>query len=448
MFVIPLTEVDIPKPDQNWMEPIARALRSLPVLFSRFFRFPVFPSGGERAKLLWLVRLRWLAVALFFVLAGPALAMGFLSRETIPVYLGMVGVLLIFNILTQLAVSEQDRQILPFWICFEMAFDLCVLTTILAITGGFANPFVALFLLNVALGGILIPGRLSWPFLFHAHTCLGFLQFQLALKNFDTFDSRLGITFAVYHFLLLSFWLVMRSLGAHLERQFEREAQAKITIEKQDRLRAIGALAAGFSHEFASPLNSAKIRLERALRERPTEDISEALESVKACETVVHQMNSSQLDSRGLVLKEVVIAELLVDVVDSWKEEHPETPVRLSIESHTSALIPPINFAQVVLNLLDNAGEAAPGSEIEVSLRCEKERFHMHVSDQGPGFSEAVLARFGEPFVTTKPEGTGLGLYVSHLFCQSLGGALSIERRRDRSGAAVRLEWPRKREGV
>jgi len=446
--VIPLTEVDILKLEQNLFEPVARTFHRATVLLGRFYRFPAFHSGGEFAKLLWLVRLRWLAVGLFFVLAGPALAMGLLSRETVPVYLGMVSILLIFNLLTQLAISGQERQIRPFWICFEMSFDLCVLTTILAITGGFANPFVTLFLLNVALGGLLIPGRLSWPFLFLAHTFLAFLQFQLAIKNIGAIDSRLVVTFCVYHFLLLSFWLVMRSLGAHLERQFEREAQAKVIIEKQDRLRAIGALAAGFSHEFASPLNSAKIRLERALRERPTEDISEALESVKACETVVHQMNSSQLDSRGFVLKEVAIAELLKDAVDSWKEEYPETPVLLSIKDHTPALIPPINFAQVVLNLLDNAGEAAPGSEIAVTLRCENERFHLHVSDQGPGFSEAVLARFGEPFVTTKPEGTGLGLYVSHLFCQSLGGSLSIQRRQDRSGAMVLLEWPRKREGV
>lgn len=232
----------------------------------------------------------------------------------------------------------------------------------------------------------------------------------------------------------------------HLERQAKREAQAQIIIERQDRLRAIGALAAGFSHEFASPLNSAKIRLERACREQPTEDITEALEAVKDCETVVHQMNSSQIDSRHFAFREVILADLLKDIVDSWREEHPETSVQFRIEDRSSDLIPPINFAQAVLNLLDNAEEAAPEKEINVTLRCSNERFHLYVSDQGPGFIASVLARFGEPFVTTKAAGTGLGLYVSHLFCQSLGGSLTIRPSKELCGAEVHLEWPRQKE--
>ncbi len=443
---MPLTEVDISNLHENPFEPVTRTFNWVTSMLGRFFRFADIPAGGELAKLLWLIRMRWLAVGLFFVLTGPALMMGLLSRETVFVYLAMVSVLLVVNLLTQFVIAEQGRWIGPFWICFQMAFDLCVLTTLLVITGGLANPFVVLFLLNVAIGGLLIPGRLSWPFLFLAHTFLAFLQFQFAIKEIGEISSGLLGTFVVCHFLVLAFWLVMRSLGVHLERQLKREAQAQMIIEKQDRLRAIGALAAGFSHEFASPLNSAKIRLERACHEHPTEDITEALEAVKECETVVHQMNSSQMDSRDFAFREVILADLLKDIVDSWKEEHPETSVRLNYEDRSSGMIPPINFAQAVLNLLDNAGEAAPAKEIDVALRCSNDRFHLQVSDQGPGFTASVLARFGEPFVTTKATGTGLGLYVSHLFCQSLGGSLTIRQSEELGGAEVHLEWPRQRE--
>ncbi len=441
--MISLAEVNILRLTLKPLAPIVGACHQAKKMVLRFFQFPENPACAELAKLIWLVRLRWLGIVLSFLLAAPGLGTGFLRRETMVIYLGLVGVVLLFNLFTHLTVAQSQRGISPFWICFQLAFDLATVTAILGITGTVANPFFALFFLNVALGGLLIPGRLSWPFLSLAHIFLGLLQFQEAIRDLEAADARLLGSFAIFHFLILSFWLVMRSLGTLLEQQFAREAQAKIIIEKQDRLRAIGALAAGFSHEFASPLNAAKIRLERAMREKPTEDLVEALEAVKTCEDIVRQMNSSQMDSRDFNFKKVVVAELLADIVESWRKQNPGTAVYMQTRDRTFGLVPPINFAQVILNLLDNAHEAAPGKDINICLYSELDHFKLRVTDQGPGFSPSVLARFGEPFLTTKPHGTGLGLYVSQLFCQSLGGALLLAQADKGTGACVRLEWPR-----
>lgn len=440
-----MLEVAISKSQPSPLVNASLAMAGVAANLARLFGFPGNQPEGELAKLLWVVRLRWLAVGLFFVLAAPAFVMGFLSRESMPIYLGVVGVLLVFNLLTQLSASEPGRLINSFWFCFQMAFDLCILTVLLSLTGGVNNPAVALLFLNVALGGLLIPGRLSWPFLVLVHTSLGSLQFDHVARDPAGLSSQQIGEFFLYHLLAFSFWFVMRSLGAHLEGQFERAAQARVVIEKQDRLRAIGALAAGFSHEFASPLNAAIIRLERARRERASEDVNEALEAVRACQAVVHQMNSSQMDSRTFSLKRVVVADLLADVVETWTEDHPHTPVRLEIEDRTEDVLPSINFAQVVLNLLDNADQAAPANEVSVTLRSVDGQYQLTVADRGPGFSEPVLNRLGEPFLTTKEEGTGLGLYVSQLFCQSLGGRLVAGPRGDGRGARVLLEWPQTR---
>lgn len=413
---------------------------------AHFFRFPASPHDAERAKLVWLIRLRWLAIAFFFVLTAPALLTGLLSHKTVPMFLGIVSVLLVFNLLTQLTVSEATAALNPLWICFQMAFDLAMLTGLLLLTGGFGNPFTPLFLLNVALGGLLIPGRLSWPFLFLAHALLGFLQLHFVTENPGAVDGRLIATFLTSHLLTFSFWVVSRSLGAHLERQFKSQAQARVLFEKQDRLRAVGALAAGFSHEFASPLNAAKIRLERAARERGSEDISEALDAVRTCEHVVRQMNASQLDSRDFNFKNVVVADLLNDVIESWREEHPEISVRLRLSDTSRGRVPPVNFAQVILNLLDNAAEAAPAKAIDVALEGSKDFFCLRIADQGPGFPTTILNRLGEPFMTSKPDGTGLGLYVSQLFCQSLGGSLEAKNRDPETGAILQLQWPKQEE--
>ncbi|NJL24497.1 MAG: hypothetical protein HC902_04570 [Calothrix sp. SM1_5_4] len=67
----------------------------------------------------------------------------------------------------------------------------------------------------------------------------------------------------------------------------------------------------------------------------------------------------------------------------------------------------------------------------------------LSVSDSGPGIPDGVLRRQGEPFVTTKPHGTGLGLYVSELFAHSLGGRLELHNPNS-GGASVTLFWPRR----
>ena len=410
-----------------------------------FLKFPSLQSDAELSKVFWLVRLRWVAILFFFLLTGPALAMGVLTRSTVLVFVGLIGFLFSFNLVTQAVFIRPRKRVSPHFIFFQLVLDLFVLSGLLIVSGGFTNPFVAMFLMNASLGGILISGRLSWAFIAIAHLLLGTLQWLFVSGSGLVLESTLLAYILVSHMLAFSFWIVMRSLGNYLEKQSEIHAQSRLHLERQDRLRALGSLAAGFSHEFASPLNSAKIRLERLKRlganSNSAEDLEEALASVRACEQVIQQMNSSQLDARDFHLKSVRIRDLLTDILDSWREEHPSANLRVQIDCEETLRIPPINFAQVVLNLLDNAFESAPHSEIEIRFERVGGRYRLQVSDRGSGFAESVLERFGEPFVTTKVNGTGLGLYVSQLFSQSLGGDLRLVNG-DEAGAKVILSWP------
>lgn len=414
---------------------------------AEFFYFPSREHASEKAKLLWLVKLRWVAITLFFLLCGPALATGGLSLKAVSSYLGVLALLLIFNLLSQLVIAETRRSVGPVVICFQLSFDLIALTALLATSGGYTNPFVALFFLNISLGGILISGRLAWPFLLLAHVLLGFLQFEYLLTSESLIQQKTMVEFLVHHLLAVGFWLVMRALGAYLERQNRRRNQTQIGLEKRDRLRALGALAAGFSHEFASPLNVAKIRIERLKRRFASEDLDEALRAVNMCESVIYQMNSSQIDSRNLDFKTIVVAHLLRDVLEAWLEGKRLLGEPVDIETFfdedIKLSIPPINFAQVVVNLLDNAFEARPSGRIRVVLAASIDEVRVSVQDEGPGFCVSVLERLGEPFLTTKKDGSGLGLYVSDLFAQSLDGRLEVENLVP-LGTRVSFVWPMK----
>jgi len=444
--VIPPIEASILKPSATAQLPerLRQLWGSLGETALRFFLFPHQEASSERAKLLWLTKLRWLAIALFSSLAVPGLVFGSLRRETVPVYLGILGIIFVVNLFTQLFLKNERWHVSPLLNFVQLTFDLSMLASLLFITGCFANPFVALFLLHAALGAILIRGRLSEFYLILTHLFVGILQLRLLQERQVGLPSSLGATFLVYHFLLFSFWLVMRSLGFYLETQRARQNKQQLLLERQDRLRALGALTAGFSHEFASPLQTAKLRLERLRRKEQSEDIEEALAAIHSCEGVLHQMNSSQLDSRSFQFKSLVISDLLRDITENWQETHPGAQIRIEAEPEIEGHIPPLNFAQVVLNLLDNAYAAAPTGEIVVTFAREQKLFRLSIQDQGPGVPGSILEKLGEPFITTKPHGSGLGLYVSQLFAQSLGGDLKVHNRTG-SGATVTLEWPQGR---
>jgi C4-dicarboxylate-specific signal transduction histidine kinase len=105
-------------------------------------------------------------------------------------------------------------------------------------------------------------------------------------------------------------------------------------------------------------------------------------------------------------------------------------------------------LAQVLLNLLVNAGDAlagarVPGGEVRVTGREEGGRVVVLIEDNGPGFSPEVLPRLFEAFFTTKGpgEGTGLGLALSREMMEQFGGTLHA-RNRAEGGACLRLELP------
>lgn len=353
-----------------------------------------------------------------------------------------------FNFFTQIVFVEKQRRVGPLFIGFQFAFDLLIFTILILISGGHKNPFIILLLLNASLGALLIRGRYSWSFLMLCHALLLIIQ----LNYLDSTRERLtqislNFIFAS-HILVFCFWFVMRLFGRYFENHFEIKEQRRLVSEKKDRLQALGALAAGFSHEFASPLNAAKLRLDRLQRlltsfQLPAdilENLSEALDSIQACESVIHQMNSSQLDIRDYNLKKIEMSSFLQDIIKTWMADYPMSKIILNSQK-VSLKVSPINLTQVVLNLLDNAYEAAGDKTISVYFDNQNGQAVLKIEDEGIGFSSVVLRRQGEPFVTTKDNGTGLGLYVSEIFVQSLGGEMHLKNKIG-GGAQVLLTWP------
>ncbi|MCH2184813.1 sensor histidine kinase, partial [Myxococcota bacterium] len=106
------------------------------------------------------------------------------------------------------------------------------------------------------------------------------------------------------------------------------------------------------------------------------------------------------------------------------------------------ALLPSVAFSQALINLIENAIESDPsGRGVDVSVQGVGDHVDLVVSDRGNGWPTLVRQHLGEPFVTTKERGVGLGLYYVHSLSEAIGATLTLEDRPG-GGAMARVSLP------
>jgi signal transduction histidine kinase len=89
-----------------------------------------------------------------------------------------------------------------------------------------------------------------------------------------------------------------------------------------------------------------------------------------------------------------------------------------------------------------NAFEAmGKGGRVRISAAQHGARFEVAIADEGPGIPAELLSRIGSPFVTTKPQGSGLGLFLAARLARAAGGALKVENGPER-GAICTVRLP------
>ena len=141
-------------------------------------------------------------------------------------------------------------------------------------------------------------------------------------------------------------------------------------------------------------------------------------------------------------LKQGKLAEELAELFEPACEE-AEQSFRSQIAKHLMVLGDRDLIGQALSNLLDNAIQSSNGeAPIDVTLSGTLTHVDLSVSDRGAGWPTIVKNHQGEPFVTTKEHGVGLGLYFVHSLTEAIGAELHLEDR-ESGGATARISFPR-----
>lgn len=249
----------------------------------------------------------------------------------------------------------------------------------------------------------------------------------------------LAQVFIAFMIWVLTSWLATTFRALNRNVQTLREQNSRL-----DRLRAIGTIAAGFSHRLATPLNTVKIRLERLQRRRPLlplqDDVESAVQSLQHCEDILRTYFTEGLEPEQLDLEDTDIVGLTTRICKNWLLDKASVRLHLSTPRHQPfyCQISPVEFARSLIDLLENARDAQPeNATIDMTVQPLDHDVTIVIDDRGPGFSSTVLARVGEPFLTDKEQGFGLGLFTAFALTHSLSGQFSIENRSGGGGRVI-----------
>ncbi|MFN0007775.1 MAG: sensor histidine kinase [Planctomycetota bacterium] len=214
----------------------------------------------------------------------------------------------------------------------------------------------------------------------------------------------------------------------------ERRLEAKLASSAK--LAALGTMAAGIAHEVRNPMNAV-----RGFAELLRDDLEPGLrahrfatricEGVDEIDGIVRSLLGLAADDR-LVREEIDPAELARQAISAARSEACSPPKAERWTIHTRIECPAfradaVKLRQALKNLVANAVQAQPsGGAVAVEIRDADGWVEFRVHDAGPGLAESLRGRAGEPFLTTRAEGTGLGLALVHAIAAVHGGSFEI----------------------
>lgn len=333
----------------------------------------------------------------------------------------------------------------------QVMADVTLLSLLLYFTGGPVNPLGSLLLLPLVFAAVALPRRHTWTVaaaVVAAYSALMIVHEPLSKHAAHSFALHLaGMWFGfVLSAGLIAFFVVRMAAAL---RDHERKLAALRERELRDeRLVALGTLAAGAAHELGTPLATMAVlakELESELADVP--HVPRRMQllrgQVDRCKTILAGMAGASELSRADAGKRSRLDDYLEALLNEFVEGRGEVTLTREWSSARSTPLIVVDRAltQALLNVLNNAADASPHA-VNVYGRWNADELILEICDSGPGLAPEARAHAGEPFFTTKgTSGMGLGLFLARATMTRLGGELELSDR-DGGGACVRIRLP------
>ncbi len=347
---------------------------------------------------------------------------------------------------------------------FQLSFDLVEMSVLLGLTGGLANPFRLLLVAPVTVAAATLPARNAAALGLLSVICVTLLFFfalPLPWIPGEVFEMPWLYRFGVWA-------AAIAGIGFNAAYAYQASAEAsrmelalattQAVLAREQRLSALGGLAAAAAHELGTPLSTIQIVTKELLRAPDLgsdmrEDIQLLADQADRCRDILRKLSRSP-EAGDEHHSRLGLIQLLEEVAEPYRGG--KITILCDVATDPGSDFLEIKRLPEVLHGLSSFVENAvdfAATKVDLVAFHDNDRLIVEVRDDGPGFSPDVMARLGEPYVTTRSQGEGsrsnhlgmgLGFFIAKTLLERTGAEVEFRNMR-RGGAIVSARWPRHR---
>ena len=449
-----MTDPSFPAPDMSADQPGGRTP-------------PRLSFVGGQLRLRTLLFLRWLAIAgqtlsVVIVQAG----LGF-ELPVLPC-LSAIALSVVLNVALTVRYEPQHR-LNGFDAGLMLAYDIFQLGLLLYLTGGISNPFAFLVVVPATVSASALPLRSTMILSTMVLAIVTLLMFfHLPLPWYPGQEMVLDTTYriAIWAAIVISLLFITLyawRIASEARRMSDALVATELVLAREQRFSALDGLATAAAHELGTPLGTIAITVNEMRRElgedsELAEDLELLRSQVSRCRTILGTL-AEQGGAPDEMLNRVLLSELLTEVARPFQgDDDPVLRITCRPSGDGCGREPQHWRSPGTLYAIGNMlGNALDFAEAEVQLRAVWTAYDVTitVSDDGPGFSETVMHRLGEPFVSSRltdepagaggnSSGMGLGFFIAKTLLERAGARVEIRNQPEpEHGAVIDIIWPR-----
>ncbi len=435
---------------------------------------------SARQNLKWLFILRNLMILSEIVLIVISVYGLNIRLPEQPLWLVILSIVAV-NIYTSMRLQTAD-PVTELEIFSQLVIDVFAIAALLYLTGGASNPITWVFLLPLIITAIMLHQSYAWYMVILTTSMYtGLMAYNVPLpsiephipnpemqysdaKNYqllqqvhamsDTHYFNLHIFGMWFGFVfsagLVAFFVV--ELAKTLKAQERNLAEARENALRDDRVVALGTLAASAAHDMGTPLGTIAIVTHELEQEYPVHrfpDLHEKLlimqQQVDRCKTALSVMSASAGEMRAESGSAMLLTDYLDEVIKQWRTHKPTAKLCFFVDAEVimqAKILAELTLTHSIINILNNAAEASPPEKsIEFHASWDLDHVVIKIRDFGPGFSPELIDFAGKQPVISKKRGLGVGLLLAYSTINRLGGKINLYNS-ETGGACVEITLP------
>lgn len=393
----------------------------------------------------------------------------------------VIASIITVNVYTSMRL-QTDEPVTELEIFSQLVVDVLAIGALLYLTGGASNPIIWVFLLPVIIAAIMLPQSFAWNMVLLTTTVYTVLiPYNIPLPSVEPHAPTPGTIYAnvsdyemmkhvhaisdkhyfnlhifgmwfgfVFSAALVAFFVV--ELARALRIQERSLADARESALRDERVVALGTLAASAAHDMGTPLGTIAIlahELEQEYPEHRYPDLHEKTlimqQEITRCKNALSVMSASAGEMRAESGRVMPLVEYIDDVLKQWRSHKPTVKLNLFIspDVDTNAkIIAERTLTHAIINILNNAVEATPGKQgIEFHASWDLHELNLKIRDFGPGMPLELVEFAGKQPVVSKKRGLGVGLFLTYSTINRLGGKIELYNM-ESGGACVEITLP------